>query len=181
MEVITKHGGKYSLITVARLYLDHLLSLQQFDEAARLCTRVFGNDKQLWEEEVYKFVKVKQLRSVSSYIPVSDECKLNPHVYEMVLYEYLQLDPSGFLRLVKEWPPHLYKTKAVINAINDHFNKKDANILLEALAILYTHEKDFELALTMYLKYVSYFLLVGSFLTTIFSCIVDCNIRTCSS
>uniref|UniRef100_A0A182IX16 Uncharacterized protein n=1 Tax=Anopheles atroparvus TaxID=41427 RepID=A0A182IX16_ANOAO len=152
MDVITKHGGKYSLITVARLYLDHLLSLQQFDEAARLCTRVFGNDKQLWEEEVYKFVKVKQLRSVSSYIPVSDACKLNPHVYEMVLYEYLQLDPDGFLRLVKEWPPHLYKTKAVINAINDHFNKKDANILLEALAILYTHEKEFELALTMYLK-----------------------------
>uniref|UniRef100_A0A182NF47 Fructose-1,6-bisphosphatase isozyme 2 n=1 Tax=Anopheles dirus TaxID=7168 RepID=A0A182NF47_9DIPT len=152
MDVIVKHGGKYSLITVARLYLDHLLSLQQFDEAARLCQRVFGTDRQLWEEEVYKFVKVKQLRSVSSYIPISDACKLNPHVYEMVLYEYLQLDPAGFLRLVKEWPPGLYNTKAVINAVNDHFNKKDANILLEALAILYTHEKEFDRALTMYLK-----------------------------
>ncbi|XP_052869808.1 vacuolar protein sorting-associated protein 41 homolog [Anopheles cruzii] len=152
MEVITKHGGKYSLITVARLYLDHLLSQQQFDEAAKLCTRVFGTDKQLWEEEVYKFVKVKQLRSVSGYIPVAEANKLNPHVYEMVLYEYLQLDPDGFLRLVKEWPPSLYNTKAVINAINDHFNKKDANILLEALAILYSHEREYDRALTMYLK-----------------------------
>lgn len=152
MEVITKHGGKYSLITVARLYLDHLLSLQQYEEAAKMCTRVFGTDKQLWEEEVYKFVKVKQLRSVSSYIPVNEANKLNPHVYEMVLYEYLQLDPVGFLRLVKEWPPTLYNTKAVINAINDHFNKKDANLLLEALAILYSHEREYDRALTMYLK-----------------------------
>ncbi|XP_050089109.1 vacuolar protein sorting-associated protein 41 homolog [Anopheles aquasalis] len=152
MEVITKHGGKYSLITVARLYLDHLLSLQQYDEAAKMCTRVFGTDKQLWEEEVYKFVKVKQLRSVSAYIPVNEANKLNPHVYEMVLYEYLQLDPVGFLRLVKEWPPTLYNTKAVINAINDHFNKKDANLLLEALAILYSHEREYDRALTMYLK-----------------------------
>lgn len=152
MEVIAKHGGKYSLVTVARLYLDHLLSLQQFDEAAKLCLRAFKTDKKLWEEEVYKFVKVKQLRSVSSYIPRSAECKLNPHVYEMVLYEYLQLDPDGFLHLIKEWQPGLYNTKAVINAINDHFNKKDANILLEALAILYSHDKEYDKALTMYLK-----------------------------
>uniref|UniRef100_A0A1Q3FE53 Vacuolar protein sorting-associated protein 41 homolog n=1 Tax=Culex tarsalis TaxID=7177 RepID=A0A1Q3FE53_CULTA len=152
MDVIAKNGGKYSIVTVARLYLDHLLSLQQYDEAARLCLRAFQNDKQLWEEEVYKFVKEKQLRSVSAYIPRTADCRLNPHVYEMVLYEYLQLDPEGFLGLIKEWEPGLYNTKAVINAINDHFNKKDANILLEALAILYSHEKEYDKALTMYLK-----------------------------
>lgn len=152
MEVIAKHGGKYSLANVARLYLDHLLSLKQFDDAAKLCLRAFQNNTQLWEEEVYKFVKVKQLRSVSGYLPRSAECRLNPHVYEMVLYEYLQLDPDGFLHIVKEWEPWLYNTKAVINAINDHFNKKDANILLEALAILYSHEKEYDKALTMYLK-----------------------------
>lgn len=62
MEVIAKHGGKYSLISVARLYLDHLLEDERYDDAAKLCLNAFGNDKVLWEEEVFKFVKVQQLR-----------------------------------------------------------------------------------------------------------------------
>lgn len=48
MQVITEHGGKYSLVSVARLYLDHLLAQQKYDEAAKLCQTTFGNDKVLW-------------------------------------------------------------------------------------------------------------------------------------
>lgn len=70
----------------------------------------------------------------------------------MVMYEFLKLDKPGFLNLIKEWQPNLYDTTAVINAVHDHFDKKYKNILLEALAILYSHEKDFEKALAMYLK-----------------------------
>lgn len=92
MDVVERHGGKYTIIQVARLYVDHLLSFNKFEDAAKLCLRAFGNSKDLWEEEVYKFVKVKQLRSVSSYLPRTSECKLNPHVYEMVMYEYLTMD-----------------------------------------------------------------------------------------
>lgn len=65
MEVISAHGGRYSIVSVARLYLDHLLALGEFENAAKLCLRAFGNDKQLWEEEVYKFVRAKQLRLVT--------------------------------------------------------------------------------------------------------------------
>lgn len=152
LNVITEKGGKFTKIQVTRLYVDHLLSEGKFDDAAQLCLRVFENNKDLWEEEVYKFVKVKQLRSVSQYLPRTNDCKLNPQVYEMVLYEYLKLDREGFLALVKEWQPNLYNTTAVINAIHDHFDKKDKNILLEALAILYSHEREYDKALTMYLK-----------------------------
>lgn len=70
----------------------------------------------------------------------------------MVLYEYLKLDAVGFLEIIKEWQPSLYNTSAVINAIHDHFTDRDKNILLEALAILYSYEKKYEKALTMYLK-----------------------------
>uniref|UniRef100_A0A1B0CTY4 Putative vacuolar assembly/sorting protein vps41 n=1 Tax=Lutzomyia longipalpis TaxID=7200 RepID=A0A1B0CTY4_LUTLO len=152
MEVISVHGGRYSLVSVARLYLDHLLTHGLYEDAAKLCLRAFGNDKLLWEEEVYKFVKVQQLRAVSMYLPRSMDCKLNPHVYEMVLYEYLKLEPPGFLALIKEWHPTLYNTSAVINAVQDHYNEKDKAILLESLAILYSHEKKYEKALAMYLK-----------------------------
>lgn len=152
MEVISSYGGKFSLITVARLNIDHLLKQSKFDEAAKLCLRVLGNNKTLWEEEVYKFLKYKQLRSVSSYLPRTNECKLNPQVYEMVLFEFLKLDCSGFLNLIKEWPPSLYNTSAVINAIHDNFDQKESVKLLEALAILYSHEQKYDKALAMYLK-----------------------------
>jgi len=138
-----------------RLYINHLLALKKYDDAAKLCLRMLGNDKVLWEEEVFKFVKCQQLRSVSAYLPTSDECKLDPHVYEMVLYEFLKFDVCGFLNLIKEWPSHLYDGLAVINAIHDNFRKHYANQLLESLALLYSYQGDFESALRMYLKYVA--------------------------
>lgn len=101
---------------------------------------------------MFKFVKPQQLRAVSAYLPTTDDCKLDPHVYEMVLYEYLKYDVKGFLKLIKEWPSHLYDCSAVINAIHDHFNKENMNELLESLAMLYSYQKSYESALLMYLK-----------------------------
>lgn len=62
MDTIAKHGGRYSSVSVARLYVDHLLAEHKYEEAAQLCSRTFGSDTVLWEEEVYKFVKIQQLR-----------------------------------------------------------------------------------------------------------------------
>lgn len=152
LKVISEKKGKHTEVEVCRLYVDHLLGQEQYEEAAKLCSRVFENNKELWEEEVYKFVKVKKLRFVSPYLPRSIDSKLNPQVYEMVLYDYLKSDREGFLQLIKEWTPNLYNPSAVINAIQNLFDKKDKNILLEALAILYSHEREYDKALTVYLK-----------------------------
>lgn len=72
----------------------------------------------------------------------------------MVLYEYLKMDPEGFLQLVKEWSPTLYTVAAVVNGILEHLmtHDKHHNVLLEALAILYSHERKYDKALAMYLK-----------------------------
>lgn len=78
----------------------------------------------------------------------------------MVLYEYLKNDAAGFLGLIKEWQPSLYNTSAVINAIHNHFNQDDKNILLESLAILYSYEKKYEKALAMYLKWVDFYVVL---------------------
>lgn len=91
--------------------------------------------------------------SVSGYIPRGSDCRLKPHVYEMVLYEYLQFDANGFLMLIKEWDPILYNTSAVINAVYGQFDShRDKQILLESLALLYSHEKKYENALKLYLQ-----------------------------
>jgi hypothetical protein len=39
-----------------------LLSRQEFDKAAQLCLKILGKNKDSWEEEVYKFAQIKQLK-----------------------------------------------------------------------------------------------------------------------
>ncbi|XP_015603848.1 vacuolar protein sorting-associated protein 41 homolog isoform X2 [Cephus cinctus] len=157
LEAITSNAGKdckkHSLIYVGRVYLDYLLSHEKYDEAGKLCLKILGRDKKLWEEEVYKFARVHQLRSISSYLPRGD-VTLDPLIYEMVLYEYLKMDLDGFLQLIKEWPPNLYTVAAVVNGVLEHLpvHKQRHNILLEALAILYSHDGKYDKALAMYLK-----------------------------
>lgn len=98
---------------------------------------------------------------MKAYLPRSLDCKLSPHIYEMVLYEYLKFDTTGFLELIVEWPPELYNTAVIINAIKlhlkDHLNADGSKILLEALAILYTHENKFDEALMTYLRLAVFF------------------------
>lgn len=157
LEAVTENGGnncKHSLTDVGRIYLDHLLNVEKYDEAGKLCLTILGQDKKLWEEEVYKFAKVHQLRTISAYLPRGD-VTLDPLIYEMVLYEYLKFDANGFLQLIKEWPPKLYTVTAVVNMVLDHFIKNTnqrQNVLLEALAILYSHDGKYDKALAMYLK-----------------------------
>lgn len=148
-----KDSQKYTVLEVGRSYIDYLLSKEEYDKAGELCLKILGKDKKLWEEEVYKFARIHQLKAISSYLPIGDY-KLDKQVYEMVLYEYLKTDPPGFLKLVKEWSPTLYHVPAVVNTVIEHVIVSGADnvILLEALAILYTHEKKYDKALAMYLK-----------------------------
>lgn len=134
------------------MYIDHLLAEKKYEDAAKLCSVTFEGDKELWEEEIYKFVRCKQLKFISAYLPRNVDSKLNPQVYEMVLYDYLKTDREGLLSLLKMWPSNLYNAKAVIAAIHNHFEKTDSDILLEALALLYTDLRDYDKALKMYMK-----------------------------
>lgn len=125
-----------------------------YDAAGKLGLKIFGKNPTLWEDQIYKFASVHQLRAVSPYIPCKLETKLNPHVYEMILYEYLKLDSQGFLNLVKKWDSGLYNICAVINAVLEHLLncENDKSTYLEALAILYSYEKRYDKSLSMYLK-----------------------------
>ncbi|GBP30829.1 Vacuolar protein sorting-associated protein 41 homolog [Eumeta japonica] len=155
--VLEEVGGKtakHSVVTVGVQYLDHLLSENLFEEAAILCARICKNDRALWEHQIVKFAEVNQLRAVSPYIPKSPESALAPHVYELIFYEYLKIDPQGFLKLIQEWNATLYRTSVIIKAVIEHLltTEVDKNIYLEALAVLYCYEKKYDKALTMYLK-----------------------------
>ncbi|KAJ8916506.1 hypothetical protein NQ315_000148 [Exocentrus adspersus] len=154
MQNDSRNINRHTIQSVGVDYLDYLLSRGMYDAAGRLGLKIFGKNPNLWEDQIYKFASVHQLRSVSPYIPRTLDSKLNPHIYEMILYEYLKLDSKGFLSLVKEWNPGLYNIAAVINAVLEHLLncETDKNVYLEALAILYSYEKKYDRSLSMYLK-----------------------------
>lgn len=59
LEVVSGSDGKdckrHTLVNVGRIYLDHLLACEKYDEAGKLCLKVLGRNKKLWEEEVSCF------------------------------------------------------------------------------------------------------------------------------
>ena len=71
--------------------MEYLLKTEQFDEAGRICVKVLGKNKELWEQEVYKFAHIHQLKAITPYLP-RGEPKLSPAIYEMVLNDFLQTD-----------------------------------------------------------------------------------------
>lgn len=157
LTVLEEVGGKttkHSVMTVGVQYLDHMLSEQLFEEAAKLCARICKNDKLLWETQILKFDAVNQLRAVSLYVPKTPDQALSSHIYELIICEYLKLDPQGFLKLVQEWNPALYKTCVIIKQVIERLltSEVDKNIYLEALALLYCHQKRYDKALSAYLK-----------------------------
>ncbi|XP_043069862.1 vacuolar protein sorting-associated protein 41 homolog isoform X2 [Drosophila bipectinata] len=152
IEVVTKHGGSMPILTIAKLYINYLLASKEYETAAKQCQLRLGNNKSLWEEAVCKFIRCQQLRSVSAYLPTSENCELGPHVYEMVLFEFLELDAQGFLNLIKKWPSRLYNSQRVIDAVKAKFKDANDNELLESLALLYSYQGDYERALPIYIK-----------------------------
>lgn len=155
--VLEEVGGKtsnHSVVQVGEQYLDRLMSSHLYEEAAILCARICKSDKALWETQIVKFAEVNQLRTISPYVSKNPEQALSKHIYELILYEYLKVDPQGFLKLVKEWHPDLYKTGVIIKAVIEHIlaTEVDKNVYLEALALLYCYQKKYDKALTTYIK-----------------------------
>lgn len=156
LAVLEGAGGRtarHSRAQLAARYLRHLLAERLYAEAAELCARVCAADHALWEQQILKFAEVNQLRAVSSYVPKNPDQALSSHIYELILYEFLKVDPPGFLRLVQEWNPALYKTGVIIKGVLEHLltTEVDKSVYLEALALLYCYQKKYDKALNTYL------------------------------
>jgi hypothetical protein len=144
---------RFTPLGVGRQYLDHLLGAGQHAAAGRLCPAILGLDRRLWQEEVFKFAQLKQLKAVAPHLPCSLDHKLEPAIYEMVLLDFLRTDEEGFLELVRTWPSQLYSTSAVVHALIEALLQAPDNAtLLRALATLYSYQRKYDKAVAMYLK-----------------------------
>ena len=144
---------RFTQLGVGRQYLSHLLAAGEYDAAGKLCTSILGKDRRLWQEEVFKFAQLKQLKAIAPYLPCDLEHKLEPAIYEMVLHDFLKRDEEGFLELVRTWPPQLYSTAAVVSLLIEQLlATPESTTLLRALATLYSHQRKYDKAMAMYLK-----------------------------
>ncbi|XP_070565310.1 vacuolar protein sorting-associated protein 41 homolog [Ptychodera flava] len=143
---------RHDLLEIGRSYLNYLLDEQKYDEAARQCVKVLGKNKELWENEVFKFAKIHQLKAIAPYVPRGD-MRLSQAIYEMILNDYLQTDYEGFNKLIKEWPHTLYDLMTIVNAVQERLDRDpEQPILLKTLGELYTYDKRYDRALAIYLK-----------------------------
>uniref|UniRef100_A0A8B9L2V7 VPS41 subunit of HOPS complex n=1 Tax=Astyanax mexicanus TaxID=7994 RepID=A0A8B9L2V7_ASTMX len=126
--------------------------MRDYDTAARKCQKVLGKNMDLWENEVYRFKTIGQLKAISQYLPRGD-LRLRPAIYEMILHEFLMTDYEGFATLIREWPGELYNNMTIVQAVTNHLKKDPTNsILLTTLAELYTYDQRYDRALEIYLR-----------------------------
>uniref|UniRef100_A0AAR2J862 Vacuolar protein sorting-associated protein 41 homolog n=1 Tax=Pygocentrus nattereri TaxID=42514 RepID=A0AAR2J862_PYGNA len=149
-EISFKNIKRHDKIGMA--YINHLVEKKDYDTAARKCQKVLGKNMDLWENEVYRFKTIGQLKAISQYLPRGD-LRLRPAIYEMILHEFLKTDYEGFATLIREWPGELYNNMTIVQTVTDHLKKDPTNsILLTTLAELYTYDQRYDRALEIYLR-----------------------------
>jgi len=144
---------RHSYLEVGTIYLDHLMKEGEYRTAGGLLNNILGKDKKRWEEVVFRFAQVKQLKILADFLPSSEDFKLDSAIYEMVLYDFLQTDAEGFLALIRKWPSDLFNTIALSNAVLEHLRADPDNILLlRSLATLFTYQRKYDKAMEVYLR-----------------------------
>ncbi|KAM5156743.1 vacuolar protein sorting-associated protein 41 homolog [Mantella aurantiaca] len=150
-EISQKNIKRHEVLDIGLAFVTHLVEKEDYDTAARKCQKILGKNMKLWEDEVYRFKKIGQLKAISKYLPRGD-LRLRPAIYEMILDEFLTTDYEGFAALIKEWPGDLYNNKIIVKALKGHLSKDPNNrILLQALAELHIYDQCYSQALEIYL------------------------------
>ncbi|PRP83024.1 RING zinc finger-containing protein [Planoprotostelium fungivorum] len=158
----------HKLVDIGEKYIDELLTSNQSEKAAEMCTRILRKDPVLWSKWVYNFVRAGQLRAIVDYIPIGEipsrfsgdsreisaRPTLNETVYETILGTFLaSSDPKDhgkFLSLIGEWPPNIYNPKTIIRPLKEKHTQSP--VLLDALAKLYTYAKKYDKTLHILLQ-----------------------------
>ena len=42
--------------------MNALIDEEKYDDAAKLCVKLFGKNKEMWENEAYKYASIRQLK-----------------------------------------------------------------------------------------------------------------------
>ena len=138
---------RHQKLNVGLKFLDHLLEQHKFEEAGKLCVRIFADDKNLWQENFFKFKG--ELRKIAPFLPAN----LDASLYEMTLFDVMRTDQEAFLQLIKTWPHKSYSVLTVIKSIQTYLiENPDEEVLQRALAVLFSYQGKYERAVEILLN-----------------------------
>jgi hypothetical protein len=151
---------------IGQRYIEHLVGEGDFTKAAKLFSKVCGQDTKRWEDWIFVFAQKQELQAIIPYIP-TDRPRLGHLVYEMILAHFLANDRQALQRTIHDWPKDIYDISAVIVAIQSELDRyvpfssrttlsmpavPDAIILMECLAELYTANRQSAKALPFFIR-----------------------------
>lgn len=146
------NSKKFNEDEIGQIYLNWLMKEKRFEDAAKECGGILKNDKMLWEDWVFKFTELGELKAIAPYIPIKDP-QLSSTVYEIALAWFLKSDHIALRNTIRKWPRALYSMSNVIVAVEDVLKKdKNDEVLLECLADLYTYNSQPDKAIEYYLR-----------------------------
>ncbi|KAI9591225.1 hypothetical protein BDF19DRAFT_455828 [Syncephalis fuscata] len=139
-------------LTIGQAYLETLFEQEAYTTAAKWCPTIMRNNTLLWEQWVFAFASVGQLKIIIPYLPTKDT-QLSNTVYEMALVHFLNVDHEQLWMTLQQWPSQLYDIHSVVVAIEDVIQSTPDDVaLMECLALLYVTEHRPEKALEYYLR-----------------------------
>uniref|UniRef100_A0A1I8F471 Vps16_C domain-containing protein n=1 Tax=Macrostomum lignano TaxID=282301 RepID=A0A1I8F471_9PLAT len=143
--------GEFTAASVGRKYIDHLLSVGQFGQAAELCQTVLSG-KEEWEAMAYQFHQAGCTSALARHLPKSKP-QLDTSVYDLVLNEVFKTDREQFLELINSWPSNLFSVRAVTRVVAEDLSRQpNDQILNRCLARLYELSGEHEKTLSILLK-----------------------------
>ncbi|OWT37452.1 vacuolar protein sorting 41 [Cryptococcus neoformans Bt1] len=136
-EMQKKHGSALDMKGIGLKYMRHLVSKEQFEQAAGLAPKILEQDVAAWEKWIDIFVQHQQLPAIIPYIP-TQRPRLGRRVYEMVFTHLLINDKQALLKVITSWPTEIYDLTTLVEAIQGELQAShDDPLLLECLGELY--------------------------------------------
>lgn len=181
-EMQEKCLSRHTVLSVGKRFLDSLLEENQYKKVGDTCIRLFGTSKKLWEvcdasmlrqsakqithtfistsiipqDQILKFARLNQLRSVAPFLPRGEgvhSVRLDPMVYELTLLEFLRTDYEGFLATLQMWDPALYNLSSISKVMLEKLELHTENpILMKAMAIMFGYQRKFRKSMAVYVK-----------------------------
>ena len=144
---------QYAVTVVGQTFLDELIDEGDFEKAATNVRKVVNHDTQLWEKYIFKFKERKRLDALAYQIPASDNVAvLSVEVYQDVLMYFLDDDRVILVKLLKDWPTHLYRVVPILKAVERLPNITEDHELQQALGHLYNASANYCKALEAYTR-----------------------------
>lgn len=151
---------------IGERWIRQLVSAGNWTKAGQTCGKVLGTSSR-WEHWVWVFDEANKYEEITPYIPTTQlQPRLPSVVYEIVLRHYITIDRLRFEELLRRWPPELFDTTSVVEAVQgrlragdiredtveDGIPGRDWHILMRGLATLYLADGRPRQALKCYIQ-----------------------------